>query len=54
MIEQSNEIIAKMDAEFQNLENVIMKAFKILEEYDKFIEIAKNENIKLGGENLEW
>ena len=48
--QQNNEIMEKMDIEFQNLESVIMKAFSILEEYDKLISVAKNQNIKCGGE----
>ena len=48
--QQSNEIIEKMDAEFQNLESVIMKAFSIREEYYRLIEAAKNQNIRCGGE----
>ena len=48
--QQNNELMEKMDAEFQNLETVIMKAFSILEEYDKLIAVAKNQNIRCGGE----
>ena len=50
IIEQNNELMAKMNSEFQNLETVIMKAFSILEEYDKLIRVAKNENVRFGGE----
>ena len=49
IIEQNNELMAKMNSEFQNLETVIMKAFSILEEYDKLIRVAKNENVRFGG-----
>ena len=48
--QQSNELMAKMDSEFENLEAVIMKAFSILEEYDKLIRVARSENIRFGGE----
>ena len=50
VMQQNSELMEKMDVEFQNLEAVIMKAFSILEEYDKLIRVARNENIRCGGE----
>ena len=39
--------------EFQNIENVMMRIFNILDESDKLMKIAENELEKIGGEKIE-
>jgi len=50
-IEQSNTITVKGDDEFQNIEKVILKVFKMLQEHDKLMKFIENK--KIGGENIE-
>ena len=52
VIKQTNSVV-KIDDEFQNIENVMMKIFNILDEYDKLVKVAENEIEKIGGEKIE-
>jgi len=53
VIKHTNSEIVKIDDEFQNIENVMMRIFNILDESDKLMKIAENELEKIGGEKIE-
>ena len=53
VIKQIDSEIVKIDDEFQNIENVMMRIFNILDENDKLIRIIGNEIEKIGGEKIE-
>jgi len=53
VIKQTNSKVVKIDDEIQNIENVMMRIFNILDEYDKLMKIAENELKKIGGEKIE-
>ncbi len=54
VIKQTNSEVVKIDDEFQNIENIMMRIFNILDESDKLMKIAENELEKIGGEKIEW
>ncbi len=54
VIKQTNSEVVKIDDEFQNIENVMMRIFNTLDESDKLMKIAENELEKIGGEKIEW
>jgi len=53
VIKQTNSEVVKIDDEFQNIENIMMRIFNILDESDKLMKIAENELEKIGGEKIE-
>jgi len=53
VIKQTNSEVVKIDDEFQNIENVMMRIFNIFDESDKLMKIAENELEKIGGEKIE-
>ena len=53
VIKQTNSEVVKIDDEFQNIENVMMRIFNILDESDKLMKIAENKLEKIGGEKIE-
>jgi len=50
VIKQTNSEVVKIDDEFQNIENIMMRIFNTLDESDKLMKIAENELEKIGGE----
>ena len=52
-IKQSNTMAVKTDDNFQNIENIILTAFKMLKECDHLMKIAENKSKRIGGESLE-
>jgi len=54
VIKQTNSEVVKIDDEFQNIENIMMRIFNILDESDKLMKIAENKLEKIGGEKIEW
>ena len=53
VIKQTNSEVVKIDDEFQNIENIMMRIFNILDESDKLMKIAENELEKIGAEKIE-
>ena len=53
VIKQTNSEVVKIDDEFQNIENIMMRIFNILDESDKLMKIAENKLEKIGGEKIE-
>ncbi len=53
VIKQTNSEVVKIDDEFQNIENIMMRIFNTLDESDKLMKIAENELEKIGGEKIE-
>ncbi len=53
VIKQTNSKVVEMNDAFQNIENVMMRIFNILDESDKLTMIAENEIEKIGGEKIE-
>jgi len=53
VIKQTNSKVVKIDDEFQNIENIMMRIFNILDESDKLMKIAENKLEKIGGEKIE-
>ncbi len=43
VIERNQSMYASMDDEFKNLENIILNAFKVLDEYDKLVKSPEIE-----------
>lgn len=43
----------KMDKEFENLKEIIMKVYDILDEYDRLMKAAEIEMKKIGGESID-
>ncbi len=53
VIKHTNSEVVKIDDEFQNIENIMMRIFNILDESDKLMKIAENKLEKIGGEKIE-
>ncbi len=53
VLKQTNSKVVKIGDEFQNIENIMMRIFNILDESDKLMKIAENKLEKIGGEKIE-